>query len=406
MANERILVVDDDLDSLKLIGLMLQRRGFSVSQASNGAMALSRARSDAPNLILLDVMMPDMDGYAVARQLRADPQTNHIPIIMFTAKTMVDDKVAGFDAGVDDYLTKPIHPDELVARIRSVLTRMAAMTVSPASSAGVFTEPAGAQQKGQVIAFVGAKGGSGTTTLAINTAVAIVGEDQDGQPLKVALAEVKPTPGSIGLLLNISSTEGLSRLVNKGPAGLNPRGIREEMVAHESGLRLLLAPLQSASDDRLTPEISEAIVRGLVTMADVVILDLGSGLDEFNRNLIRMADQVVITVEPLRISLMLGSQMIEELERQGIGQSKINAVLVNRMPTAQPISYQKTREQLGTDLLAVIAAAPELANEAAENATPMVTLQPASLPAEQIHTLARELLGHLGFGSTPTYDSW
>jgi pilus assembly protein CpaE len=110
---EKILIVDDDIDTLKLVGLMLERQGYQISVASNGSIGLSKAATEIPDLILLDVMMPDLDGYEVTKKLRADPSLASIPIIMFTAKTMVDDKVAGFEAGVDDYLTKPTHPAEL-----------------------------------------------------------------------------------------------------------------------------------------------------------------------------------------------------------------------------------------------------------------------------------------------------
>ena len=112
---EKILIVDDDIDSLKLIGLMLQRQGYEISAASAGGQAINKAAAENPDLIILDVMMPDMDGYEVCRRLRADTTTQHIPIIMFTAKTLVDDKVSGFEAGADDYLTKPTHPAELAA---------------------------------------------------------------------------------------------------------------------------------------------------------------------------------------------------------------------------------------------------------------------------------------------------
>ncbi|MBC8171064.1 MAG: response regulator, partial [Anaerolineae bacterium] len=110
--SEKILVVDDDIDSLKLIGLMLQRQGYEVIAANTGGQALARVHNDHPDLIILDVMMPDMNGYEVCKRLRTNPDTQSIPIIMFTAKTLIDDKVAGFEAGADDYLTKPTHPAE------------------------------------------------------------------------------------------------------------------------------------------------------------------------------------------------------------------------------------------------------------------------------------------------------
>ncbi|MFZ4826863.1 MAG: response regulator transcription factor, partial [Phototrophicaceae bacterium] len=120
---EKILIVDDDIDSLKLIGLMLQRHGYEVVAANAGSQAISKAVNERPDLIILDVMMPDMDGYEVCRRLRAEHVTVNIPIIMFTAKTLIDDKIIGFEAGADDYLTKPTHPAELASRVKAMLAR-------------------------------------------------------------------------------------------------------------------------------------------------------------------------------------------------------------------------------------------------------------------------------------------
>src|SRR4030042_1802498 len=120
---EKILIVDDDLDTLRLVGLMLQHQGYRILAASGGIQGSSMGQTDNPDLILLDIMMPEMDGYEVARKLRSEPTTNSIPIIMFTAKTQVDDKVEGFEAGADDYLTKPTQPRELFAHVKAVLAR-------------------------------------------------------------------------------------------------------------------------------------------------------------------------------------------------------------------------------------------------------------------------------------------
>ncbi len=117
----RILIVDDDFETLKMMEFILQRKGFEVHSELDGARAIVIAHQEKPDLIILDVMMPDPDGFKVARELRDSPDTAAIPILFFTAKGAVADKLAGFQAGGDDYLTKPIHPAELVARVESLL---------------------------------------------------------------------------------------------------------------------------------------------------------------------------------------------------------------------------------------------------------------------------------------------
>ena len=118
---DRILVVDDHPDNVEIINARLSSRGFQVDTASNGQEALDRVQADPPHLILLDVMMPLMDGYEVARRIKNDEALPYIPIILVTARDSTADKVEGLDAGADDYLTKPINFPELEARVRSML---------------------------------------------------------------------------------------------------------------------------------------------------------------------------------------------------------------------------------------------------------------------------------------------
>ena len=118
--NRTILVVDDDKKIVDLVSLYLKRDGYSVLAAYDGQEALDTARRKQPDLIVLDLLLPELDGTDVCRLLRAE---SHVPIIMLTARSTDDDKLLGLDIGADDYLTKPFNPRELVARIRAVLRR-------------------------------------------------------------------------------------------------------------------------------------------------------------------------------------------------------------------------------------------------------------------------------------------
>jgi len=117
----KILIVDDNPNALKLVGYALHREGFEVTVAQSGPEALAKAEATPPDLVILDIMMPDMDGFEVCRRLRAMPRTARTPVIMLTAKSQVEDRVMGFQAGADDYVTKPVLPAELVARVRALL---------------------------------------------------------------------------------------------------------------------------------------------------------------------------------------------------------------------------------------------------------------------------------------------
>lgn len=119
----QILVVDDEPDALELIGFNLRNAGFDISTADDGARALKLARDLQPDLIVLDVMLPEVDGLEVCKIIRRDPVTAGIPIIMLTAKAAEVDRVVGLELGADDYVTKPFSPRELVLRVKNMLKR-------------------------------------------------------------------------------------------------------------------------------------------------------------------------------------------------------------------------------------------------------------------------------------------
>ena len=121
--SERILVVDDDPDILQFVRLNLELDGFVVELAGGGREALEKAAEAPPDLMLLDVMMPEIDGLTVLRRLRSDPTTANIPVIVLTARSLAEDRVKGLDLGADDYITKPFDLEELIARVRTVLRR-------------------------------------------------------------------------------------------------------------------------------------------------------------------------------------------------------------------------------------------------------------------------------------------
>jgi DNA-binding response OmpR family regulator len=119
----KILVVDDEPEAIELLQFNLKKAGFDVLTATDGAQALKKARSVLPSLIVLDLMLPEIDGLEVCKMLRRDPTTARIPIIMLTAKAAEVDRIVGLELGADDYVTKPFSPRELVLRVNKVLRR-------------------------------------------------------------------------------------------------------------------------------------------------------------------------------------------------------------------------------------------------------------------------------------------
>jgi len=144
MSDKTILVVEDEEDVLELLRYNLDRNGFAVEAAMTGEEAIDKARSVEPDLILLDLMLPGLDGLEVCKTLKRDPRTEQIPIVMVTAKGDEADIVAGLEVGADDYVTKPFSPRVLIARVKAVLRRPA-RSLPPSRSEQAIVEAHGVQ---------------------------------------------------------------------------------------------------------------------------------------------------------------------------------------------------------------------------------------------------------------------
>lgn len=373
--SEKILVVDDDVESLKLISLMLKRQGYDVAIANSGVQALSKALAEMPNLIILDIMMMDMDGYEVCRRLRANPETRPIPIIMFTAKTLIDDKVAGFEAGADDYLTKPTHPAELASRIKAVLAR------NQTSSQSV-------RPQGVAVGVLGAKGGIGTTTVAVNLAAAH--QQNKGRPI---LVDFRLGAGHAGMSLGLRNLDGMANVLSKPVNEIKAPLLMQNLVTHGSGLRLLAASADPREAQlRFTPDAANAIIRGLKAIGNPIVIDLGAGYSELTARMLPSLDKLVILVEPVAMVIAAAEHLIEAIKNDF--NKPIHIVVIHRTPLARGmITWTDVEARLGQSVAGMISAAPEIAYQAMEAGNPIVLQQPGAVIANQFMKLAQTIPG-------------
>ncbi|NOY98848.1 MAG: response regulator [Chloroflexi bacterium] len=374
---EKILIVDDDLDTLRLVGLMLQRQGYHITAANNGEQGLLKAAEESPDLILLDVMMPDMDGYEVAQRLRQDAATANIPILMFTAKSQLDDKVTGFEAGADDYLTKPTHPSELQAHVKALLARaIKAQQVGP-------TTPL--ERNADVVGVLAARGGFGVSTLAVNLASSLHRETNDD----VVVAELIPGKGTLGRDLGITELKGLVEILTSTPNEITLEKVKEALVPHASGLHLLLASDQP-SDCHLIESLPqyEILFTRLTSLARFLVLDFGSGLPRLSQKLLGKCDQVIVVVEGMTNSIAHTRALLNDILGLGVDKKKIMVVLNNRIRSDMLLPWGRVQDDLEHSLTITLTPAPELFTQATRMHTPAVAHQPESLTGQQFAKLS------------------
>jgi len=377
---EKILIVDDDLDTLRLIGIVLEREGYQVSEASNGDQAILLAKSLQPNLVLLDLMMPGMDGIEVARNLRADPHTNNILIIILTAKSDLEDKLEGFDIGADDYLTKPIQHPELVAHVKAVLKRAGRIKKDPIR---------GLEKPGKVISVLSAKGGLGVTTVALNLGFTIHDLFNDS----VLVSDLKPGYGRLGLDLGFFNFQTYTQLLSEDLSDIELSMIVDSVLHHESGLKLLLSspyPRDSKYADR--SEMFELIVKGLSRLSQYTVLDLPVSLSLTNQRVISLSDIVLIVLEPVPQTIFQSKMLLDDLYTMGVGKDNLSYVLLNRVVTGSQLSLSEVQDQLGEEIQIIIPTDEELAYQSLVNNSPLIYLQSDGIITQQFIKLAEHII--------------
>jgi MinD-like ATPase involved in chromosome partitioning or flagellar assembly len=318
-------------------------------------------------------MMPDMDGYEVTRRLRSNTATQNIPIIMFTAKTLIDDKVKAFELGADDYLTKPTHPAELASRVKAILAR------NPHKGPGDTTHSVS-------VGVMGVKGGVGATTIAMNLGAAMLQAKEE--PI---IADFCLGYGTLGLFLGHGQVSSMSTLLSKPSSEINERAIEEQILTHQSGLRLL--PATSRPKEAMlnySPDTAVELVKTLKKMSNVVILDLGSHLNPAIGRVIRSLDRMLVIIEPNKIALSMARELFQTFDADGFDRAKLSVAVMNRAQSSMQTPWQEIEQALGQEIKAIISAAPDLAFQSLEANMPMVLFRPNSITASQLMKLAED----------------
>jgi DNA-binding response OmpR family regulator len=374
---EKILIIDDDVDTLKLVGLMLQKQGYVITAASNGLQGLEQAEKENPDLILLDIMMPEIDGYQVTRRLRDNPRTSNTPILMFTAKTQLEDKVSGFEAGADDYLTKPTHPSELSAHIKALLSRTAKSRTTPI--------PERMDKPCFVIGVLSPRGGQGVSTVAVNLGEALRLTNR----AEVIVAELRPGMGTLGPDLGEPDPKGMTEILSGKVEDVTREKVKSDIFNHQTGLHLFLGSTHPKDGKLLEASAQmEALVNQLSHLAAYLVLDLGAGLSPLVQKLIKMCNLLLVIAEPEGNAVVHTKMMVEDILGLGINKQVVKIIAVNRVRSDTRITMSQMEDQLREPPAAAITPAPELVYMAQRGKTTVMAVNPDSLTAQQFRSLA------------------
>ena len=379
-----VLIVDDDVDTLQLVGTMLERKGFKIAAANNGTKGIELAINKNPDVILLDVMMPGIDGFEVARRLRSTEKTQFIPIIFFTAKSQVDDKIEGFEAGGDDYLTKPIHPTELILRINKILEK---------PRTGALGDPDDnlvEQQKGKVVGVLAAKGGYGVSTFAINLGFML--KSKMPRSSQICLAEYRIGSGDVGSYLGFDESKGLTNILQNSSGIINVNDVESELVPFTNDYGLLLSSYTPEDQSlKSNPDDYIHITNALSKLNDYVVLDLGAEFSTKSKEVLKLCNTIVLLIEPNKHSIIRSKALYEWIIKQSINPEQVKVVVYNKVRLEITVPATQIADQLEAPIDAYFSPAPELAYQAATMHQPMVAIQRDSLIANQFNKFVEKI---------------
>src|SRR4051794_8111790 len=372
----KILVVDDEANVQRLLQYTLKQAGYTVTVAGDGQEALRLWGSESPALILLDVTLPKLDGYAVAERIRAEEAgREHVPIIMLTAEKEVEQKVRGLRAGADDYLVKPFHQAELLARMRSLLARFGATDGTTL----------GKPPLGRMIAFYGAKGGVGATTVAINTAIALHQEHDR----KVVLVDGVLQFGDHRVFLDLGPDRKSITDAVSAPT-VDADLLKSVLVKHDSGIDLLLAPASPEEGDLIREDRLVEVLTLLRSMYDYVVVDAEKRLGDLPLSVLDHADEIHIVMTADLSCLKNARLALEALDRIGYDRNRLRLVL-NRSNAFTGISVGAAENALKREFEAKIINEYRTAITAQNSGKPFNYARPDSSLAKEISALAKKI---------------
>lgn len=369
----KILIVDDEPNLLRLMGYAVTLEGYEVVVAQSGKQALEKALSEQPDLVILDWMLPDISGLEVLNKLRRHQQTRDLPVIMLSARSEVDDKVKGLRAGADEYVTKPVDTEEMVARVEALLRR-AQLQEAPAPTSCL------------TMAFIGAKGGVGTTTIALNTAVLLA---QSGK--RVVGVEFGEQVGGFATHLNVEPARTAADL----EASISAEAVARCLVKQAPSLYMLYRSANANGTPSFGSAQIKAILSALQQMARYLVVDFSAWPSLCSEEVLRMTDRTLLVVEREPTSVRAAKIVLQRLQAWGISRSAVEVISVNRTPLAISLSSGEISKALGSEVVAAVPNAAEGLVAAQRRGEPLAKHQPQNPTVTALRRLAEEITGEV-----------
>ena len=374
----RILVIDDEPQYHKMIAHALEAKKYQLDFASSGTEGLTKAKAHRPDLIITDVIMPDIDGYEVTRLLRREPQFAHIPILVLTAQAGLQNKLKAFEAGADDHLTKPFEPEELSARLAALLRR--AEVPSPRAL------PGGVHEAARLIAVHSLRGGTGCSSLAVNLGVGLASLWESS----TILIDLTMIAGQVALMLNATLKRTWADIATYSLAELDMDMLESIVGRHESGVSFIAAPTYPTQAETISSQTLDASLQMLRNHYDYIVADLPHNFDDIVIQTLDIADEILLTTAPDVASIRAAAAALDTYSKLNYPREKIKLILNATFPK-HGLPKDKIEAALGIPVMVTIPYTPDRFVEAINFGQPLIS----SKPDEPIAGLLEDLAFYL-----------
>jgi pilus assembly protein CpaE len=337
----RILIIDDEPINHQLVAHSLESLHCELYFSANGKDGVTKARNLRPDLIITDVMMPDINGYEVTRILRREPEFAATPILVLTAQAGLQDKLKSFEAGADDHLTKPFEAAELLMRATALLRRVEALKLSRGEVP--------ANQSARMVAVHSLRGGTGASTLAVNLGVGLASLWKK----PTVLLDLTMTAGQVAMMLNMPLKRTWTDIARYNADELDMDVIMSIVGTHESGLSYVAAPTFPSDAETLHGETLGAALRLIKGQFEYVVADLPHDFSEPAIQALDVADIVLMIATPDMASIRAVVAAMDTYEKLGYKKEKIKLVLSAIFPRSN-LAKDKIESAVGLNSVVMI----------------------------------------------------
>ena len=355
----RVLVIDDEPLNHQLVAHALVSLQCEMHFAENGKNGISQARSLKPDVIITDVMMPDITGYEVTRILRREPQFAATPILVLTAQSGLQDKLKSFEVGADDHLTKPFEAAELAVRVASLLRRAEVVKSSRLEAT---------REGARMIAVHSLRGGIGSSSLAVNLGVGLSALWRT----PTILLDLTMTAGQVALMLNMTLRRTWADLAHFEAGELDSDALNSVISAHESGLHFIAAPTFPSEAETLRGETLGSALQLAKAQYEYVVADLPHDFSDVALQALDRADMILLLASPDMASIRAVTAALDTYDKLDYPKEKIKFVLNAIFPQSN-LSKDKLEAALGMTAFVTIPYTRDVFVEAINLGQPVVT---------------------------------